>query len=59
MPCPECGNGIDEDWFVAWIGPKNLPVEFHVGFCNGCDWVTVLDWRKTEDEDEEDDDSTS
>ena len=58
MTCPECGGVLTDDWFIAWIGPKYLPVEFHVAFCLACDWVTVLDWRKTDDDTEDDDANT-
>ena len=51
--CPECGGNLQDDWFIAWIGPKNLPVEFHVTFCPACDWVTVLNWRKADEEDDD------
>jgi hypothetical protein len=54
MQCPECqSKDIGEDWFVAFIGPRNWHIEFHVFFCNTCGWTTVQDCKRADEENDD------
>jgi len=54
MTCPECNSlDIGEDWFVAFIGPRNWRIEFHVFFCNHCGWTTVQDSQRDDEDAQE------